>query len=145
MHVSVSLSLSLSVSLPHTPALPLHQDNVAGIVAAKHCRRNVVTVSVESMDFHTPVRNANVVSLYAWPTFTSSRSIDIEVAVFVEDIAGQSQTLSNSSHFTFVSLDEKGRVGALPPLQISGDHEQSAWQRGEARYLARKEERRKKG
>lgn len=79
-------------------------DNVAGIVAVRHCRSNVVTASLDAMDFTSPVFNANLVHLVARPVFTSSRygipkrapthnptnrSIDIEVQVFAEDLSGE--------------------------------------------------------
>jgi acyl-coenzyme A thioesterase 7 len=93
------------------------------------------------MDFHTPIRNANVVSLYAWPTFTSDRSIEIEVAVFTEDVRSETQTLCNSSRFTFVSLDSRGSVVKLPQLVTITDDERRRFEQGKARYEARKEAR----
>eukprot|EP00047_Mylnosiga_fluctuans_P006569 m.247770 g.247770 ORF g.247770 m.247770 type:complete len:395 (+) comp15493_c0_seq1:173-1357(+) len=116
-------------------------DNVAGIVAARHCRKNIVTASLDSMDFHHPVHNANVVSLYAWPTFTSARSIEIEVAVFAEDIRSEQQVLCNSSRFTFVSLDPQGKVATLPALVVTTDEEKARFQSGQSRYEARKQAR----
>lgn len=112
-------------------------DNVAGIVAVKHCRTNVVTASVDAMDFHTPVHNGSLLSLYAWPTYTSERSIEITVAVFAESMHSPRPVLCNSSHFTFVSL-QGGKVGPVPALTISTPAEQQRWDEGHARYLEAK-------
>jgi acyl-coenzyme A thioesterase 7 len=113
---------------------------VAGIVAVKHCRSNVVTASVDAMDFHTPVHNGSLLSLYAWPTYTSERSIEITVAVFAESMHSPRPVLCNSSHFTFVSL-QGGKVAQMPPLTISTPAEQQRWEEGRQRYLDAKRSR----
>jgi len=48
-------------------------DSAAGIVAARHCLTNVVTISVEEMDFLAPVYNGYVVFITADIVFTSAK------------------------------------------------------------------------
>lgn len=115
-------------------------DNVAGIVAVKHCRSNVVTASVDAMDFHTPVHNGSLLSLYAWPTYTSERSIEITVAVFAESMHSPRPVLCNSSHFTFVSL-QGGRVAPVPQLALATDADRERWEEGSTRYAEAKRNR----
>ena len=117
---------------------------MAGVVAVKHCRRNVVTASVDAMDFHNPVHNGSLLSLYAYPTFTSERSLEIEVVVFAESMHSPQPVLCNSSHFTFVSLDADRRVTNVPQLQVSEPHEITRWEEGKLRYEEAKKERKPK-
>eukprot|EP00051_Salpingoeca_urceolata_P025038 m.444769 g.444769 ORF g.444769 m.444769 type:complete len:502 (+) comp20300_c2_seq4:135-1640(+) len=112
-------------------------DNVAGITAARHCRSNVVTVSLDSMDFYQPVRNGNVVSLHARPTFTSKKSMEIEVEVYAEDLR-HGRRLTNKSNFVFVSLDETGKTQSIPPLKPKTEEEKVRFQDGYLRYVGRK-------
>lgn len=56
-------------------------DNAAGVTAVKHCGTNVVTVSVDAIDFQAPIFVGNLVHVRARPVFVSSRSMEIEVTV----------------------------------------------------------------
>eukprot|EP00047_Mylnosiga_fluctuans_P015177 m.43978 g.43978 ORF g.43978 m.43978 type:complete len:355 (+) comp5807_c1_seq1:64-1128(+) len=115
-------------------------DNAAAIAAARHCLSHIVTVSVESMDFHHPVKSGSVVTLYSWPTFSSARSIEIEVAVFAESLLAP-PVLCSSSRFTFVAIDEQRKSMQVPALMPVSPEETSRFELGRARYEARKQAR----
>lgn len=48
-------------------------DTAAGVVTVKHCRSNVVTASLEAVDFLLPVFNGDLLEIHAFPIFNSSR------------------------------------------------------------------------
>eukprot|EP00047_Mylnosiga_fluctuans_P015178 m.43983 g.43983 ORF g.43983 m.43983 type:complete len:397 (+) comp5807_c1_seq2:64-1254(+) len=136
----IALCLTVCLTQPLLSSLPDSQDNAAAIAAARHCLSHIVTVSVESMDFHHPVKSGSVVTLYSWPTFSSARSIEIEVAVFAESLLAP-PVLCSSSRFTFVAIDEQRKSMQVPALMPVSPEETSRFELGRARYEARKQAR----
>ena len=57
-----------------------------------------------------------------WLTFTSNRSMEVEVQVEYEsrwhDPNAKGKQIAADAFFTFVSLDQDGKVQAVPPLKV---------------------------
>lgn len=98
-------------------------DNAAGVASVRHCRSNVVTASLEAVDFLHPVFNGDLVEIHARPIFTSERSMDVEVNVYTQNMRQIERTLATTSVFTFVSLDSNGRPQKIPPIEPKTDEE----------------------
>eukprot|EP00996_Jenningsia_fusiforme_P001338 NODE_2225_length_1258_cov_43.287841_g2026_i0.p1 GENE.NODE_2225_length_1258_cov_43.287841_g2026_i0~~NODE_2225_length_1258_cov_43.287841_g2026_i0.p1 ORF type:complete len:356 (+),score=79.62 NODE_2225_length_1258_cov_43.287841_g2026_i0:75-1070(+) len=114
-------------------------DSAAGITAAKHCRTNVVTVSLEAIDFHEPIHVGEVVKVTAFATFTSARSLEIEVTVDAENVVtGQHRHCASTAFFVFVSLDSEGKTIPVPPVEPKTAAELEHFRLGEEHYMARK-------
>lgn len=47
-------------------------DEVAGIVAARHCKTNIVTASVDAINFHDKIRKGNGTLLGSLAAFASA-------------------------------------------------------------------------
>ncbi|XP_076598187.1 cytosolic acyl coenzyme A thioester hydrolase isoform X1 [Chaetodon auriga] len=118
-------------------------DEVAGIVAARHCNTNIVTASVDAINFHRKVKKGCVVTVVGRLTFVSNRSMEIEVLVdsslLVE--AGEEKYRAVSAFFTFISLDKDNKPLPVPPLKMDGEEEQRRFEEGKVRYLERKAKR----
>ena len=114
-------------------------DECAGIVAAKHCRTNVVTISLDAVNFISPVVNGELVTLRGRLTFTSERSMEVAVTVQAEGMTFGSRRSSNTAYFTFVSLPQGCRQAQkVPPLKMVTDQDKKMFEDGKNRYLARK-------
>lgn len=115
-------------------------DECAGIVAARHCRTNVVTISLDAVNFITPVVNGELVTLRGRLTYASERSMEVAVTVQAEGMAFGSRRSTNTSYFTFVSLP-KGCCHAqkVPPLKLVTDQDKKMFEDGKNRYLTRKQ------
>jgi acyl-CoA hydrolase len=61
-------------------------DEIAGIVATKHCRRNCVTANIEHIDFIYPVRIGDLVELKGRLNFVGRSSMEVGVEVFAENL-----------------------------------------------------------
>ncbi|MBC7190451.1 acyl-CoA thioesterase, partial [Candidatus Aerophobetes bacterium] len=61
-------------------------DEVAYVAASRHARRNVVTASIDSLDFKNPVHIGDVVTLTATLTFAGRTSMEVEVLVRTERV-----------------------------------------------------------
>ncbi|KAM9751130.1 cytosolic acyl coenzyme A thioester hydrolase isoform 3-T3 [Menidia menidia] len=118
-------------------------DEVAGIVAARHCNTNIVTASVDAINFHRKIKKGCVVTVTGRLTFVSNRSMEIEVLVdaasLVEKEKGKYRAVS--AFFTFISLDKDNKPLPVPPLKIEGEEEQRRSDEGKARYLQNKAKR----
>eukprot|EP01134_Creolimax_fragrantissima_P005616 CFRG5616T1 len=113
-------------------------DSCAAIVAFKHCRSNVVTASLDALDFMRPIKKGNLVSLTARATYASSKSLEILVSVDVEDLISGIKQPANQAILTFVKLDEHGKVDRMPGLIIETRKEYDRMRMGHARYTQRK-------
>ncbi|XP_077585014.1 cytosolic acyl coenzyme A thioester hydrolase isoform X2 [Stigmatopora nigra] len=118
-------------------------DEVAGIVAARHCNTNIVTASVHAINFHRKINKGCVVTVTGRLTFTSNKSMEIEVVVDACSLVNEEKVSYRavSAFFTFISLDKFRRAQIVPPLQVSGEEEQRRYDEGQARYLFNKAKR----
>jgi len=86
-----------------------HMDEIAGSVAALHARKNVVTVSVDQMNFYAPVYIGNLLLLKASVNFVGRTSMEIGVRIEAKSLQTGEVVHTGSSYLTFVALDENGR------------------------------------
>lgn len=112
-------------------------DEAGGMAAIKHARRPVVTVTVDSMSFHSPVHIGNLVTVSAEVTWVGRTSMETKVVVTAENVLTGEVTHTNTAYFVYVALAENGRPAPVPPLICETDEEQARQQRGAARQAYR--------
>ena len=113
-------------------------DNTAGISAIRHCRTFVLTACIDAINFLEPVRNDEVMFFTAWPTFTSNRSIEVEVMCEAEGLQTRRRQVA-SAFYTFVTLGDP-----IVPLKLQTIDEERRFEEGKKRYIDRKEQRQKR-
>eukprot|EP00667_Euglena_gracilis_P015198 EG_transcript_15794 len=115
-------------------------DNAAGICATKHCKSNVVTVSIDTLTFHGHVQLADIAHIRARLVFTSAKSMDILVEVEVERFdKGEIQALGTTAGiFTFVSLDAKHQAQAVPQLVPESPEDIALFEQRQQKYQERR-------
>ncbi|KAJ8371214.1 hypothetical protein SKAU_G00112420 [Synaphobranchus kaupii] len=118
-------------------------DEVAGIVAARHCKTNIVTASVDAINFHRKIKIGCVVSVSGRMTFTSSKSMEIEVIVDADQLveAEKGKYRAVTAFFTYISLDKESKPLPVPPLKLENEEERKRFEEGKARYLQNKAKR----
>ncbi|XP_034551276.1 cytosolic acyl coenzyme A thioester hydrolase isoform X2 [Notolabrus celidotus] len=118
-------------------------DEVAGIVAARHCNSNIVTASVDAINFHRKIKKGSVVTVTGRFTFVSNKSMEIEVFVDAASLmeAEKGKYRAVSAFFTFISLDKHNRPQPVPPLKFNGQEEERRAEEGKTRYLHSKAKR----
>ncbi|XP_048066744.1 cytosolic acyl coenzyme A thioester hydrolase isoform X4 [Megalobrama amblycephala] len=118
-------------------------DEVAGIVAARHCKTNIVTASVDAINFHRKIKKGCVITVSGRMTFTSNKSMEIEVFVDAESLveAEKGKYRAVTAFFTYISLDKDNKPLPVPPLKLEGEEEQKRFEEGKARYLQNKAKR----
>ena len=91
-------------------------DTAAGVVAARHARANVVTASIDRLDFHHPVFVGDLLTLRASLNHVGRCSMEVGVRVERENPRTGEKRHTASAYLTFVALDAGGCPMPLPPL-----------------------------
>lgn len=112
-------------------------DEAGGMAAIKHARRPVVTVTVDSMAFHSPVLIGNLLSVTAEVTWVGRTSMETRVVVTAEDVLSGQVTHTNTAYFVYVALGENGRPAPVPPLICESDDDKARFERAAARQAYR--------
>jgi len=116
-------------------------DQIAFACASKHSQRYCVTASVNRVDFLNPIEVGELVTLRASINYTGRTSMVVGVRVESENIRSGAKKHCNSSYFTMVAKDEKGKSVQVPGLLITTEQgirrfarskyrKESAFQRG---------------
>ena len=91
-------------------------DEVASIVAFRHARKNVVTASIDRMDFLAPVYIGDLLRLNASINYVHRTSMEVGVRVEAEDpLTGQVRH-TGTCFLTYVALDKDRRPTPVPTL-----------------------------
>nr|WP_256012585.1 acyl-CoA thioesterase [Pedobacter xinjiangensis] len=91
-------------------------DIAASISAQKHCNRIAATASVDNVSFKQPIKLGDVVTIKAKVSRTFHSSLEVRLVVWTENISTGAKAKSNEAFYTFVSLDENGKVMRIPEL-----------------------------
>jgi uncharacterized protein (TIGR00369 family) len=112
-------------------------DTAAGIAAARHARRRVVTAAMDDMSFLSPVYLGDLVTVRAMVNDAHRTSMEIGVRVDVETVpTGETRHVA-SAHLVFVGIDEEGKPAPVPPVIAQTDDEK----RRQAQARIRREQR----
>jgi acyl-CoA hydrolase len=103
-------------------AIMRYMDEIAAVVAFRHARRNVVTASIDRMNFIAPVYLGNLLVLKASVNYVGKTSMEIGVRMEAENLVTGEVTHAGSCFLTYVALDDKGRPTSVDPvIPVSAD------------------------
>ncbi len=98
--------------------------DIAGAIAAqRHSCSEVVTASIDQLNFIAPIHAGWVVNLRASVNFTSKTSMEIGVRVEAENPKTSELFHTASAYLTFVALGSDGRPKIVPGLDLKTDVE----------------------
>lgn len=100
-------------------------DIAAAISAQKHCRRIVVTASVDNVSFHHPIKLGDVVTIHAKVSRAFNTSVEVRLDVWAENIPTGTKIKSNEAYYTFVALDENDKTIPVPELLPETEEEKA--------------------
>ncbi|MEF9839707.1 MAG: acyl-CoA thioesterase [Lachnospiraceae bacterium] len=117
-------------------------DELAGIVAKRHAKTNVITASVDNLRFLKGAHQQDVVVIIGKMTYVGRTSMEVRVDTYVEDKDGM-RTAINRAYFVMVAIDEHDTPTEVPHLIVETEEERYEWESGIKRRelrLKRKEE-----
>ncbi len=94
------------------------QIDIAGSIAAyRRARCHVVTVAVNSVQFHEPTFVGDVISCYADVIKVGRTSLTVSVDVYAERVTAQGPhvTKVTEATLTYVAIDENRKPRVVPP------------------------------
>lgn len=91
-------------------------DEVAAIAAMRHCRKAVVTASIDSVDFYSPVKEGDIISVEAFVASVGRTSMEVYVKVLCENLRTMESRLTTSSFLTMIAIGKDGTPTAVPAV-----------------------------
>ena len=81
-------------------------DETAFIAATRFCRKSLVTVSSDRIDFKHPIPGGSLVELIARVVKVGRTSLKVEVDIFVEHMYAEGREHAITGQFSFVAVGE---------------------------------------
>lgn len=88
-------------------------DEVAFLAATRFARRQVVTVSMDRVDFKVPIPQGAIVELLGEVVRVGRSSMTVRVRILLEDARKGTQELAIEGHLVMVAVDEAMKPVAL--------------------------------
>jgi acyl-CoA hydrolase len=98
-------------------------DICAAIASQRHSGMDVVTASIDRLNFIAPVRRGWVVNLKASVNYTSRTSMEVGIRVDAENPKTGEIFHTASAYMTFVALGSDGRPAIIPGLLLETETE----------------------
>ncbi|MCH7494664.1 MAG: acyl-CoA thioesterase [Candidatus Marinimicrobia bacterium] len=114
-------------------------DIAASMSAMRLCRKPVVTVSVDSLDFRYPIKVGHMILLKASVNYTHRTSMEVGVRVESENPLTGKRYHTSSAYLTFVALDEQGKPTEVPAVVPETEEEKERFKAAELRRAYRME------
>ena len=103
-------------------------DEIAGIVAQRHCGGQVVTASIDHMDFKAGAKQGDMIYIHASLTYVGNTSMEVRIDSYVESLEDGIRRLINRAYFVMVAVDENGKPVPVPALEVEGIGRQAEWE-----------------
>ena len=116
-------------------------DEIAAITAMKHAKSEVVTASIDSVDFVSSAYAGEVLELEALVTSTGRSSMEVYVRVICKNLITSEERLTTESFITMVAINEQGKPTEVPPVFPETEMEQRLFETGPQRREHRKAKR----
>ena len=91
-------------------------DIVAAISAHRHCKRVVVTASVNHVSFARAIKLGDIVTLEAHVSRSFNSSMEVFIDVWVENHNNGDRLKHNEAIYTFVAVDQLGSPIPVPEV-----------------------------
>jgi uncharacterized protein (TIGR00369 family) len=129
----------------HGGVILKHVDTAGAVVCKRHSRGNVVTASIDRMDFLRPAYVGDLIHFKASLNYVGSSSMEAGVRVEAENLFTGEIRHTNTAYLTFVALDGDGKPRKVPGLILEDDTARRRWKEAEQRRAARMAARKAEG
>jgi acyl-CoA thioesterase YciA len=90
-------------------------DQAGGIAGVERARGRVVTIAVDGMTFHRPVKVGDVLCVYTQVESVGRTSMKIHIEAWARRFRTHHREKVTDATFTFVAIDDDGRPRPVPP------------------------------
>ena len=113
-------------------------DEIAALAAMKHSKGEVVTASIDSVDFISSAYAGDVLELESVVTCTGRSSREVYVRVICRDLKSGAERLTTESFVTMVAIDDNGKPREVPGIYPETETERRLFDTGPMRREHRK-------
>lgn len=103
-------------------------DKAAAISTQRHANRVCVTAAVDSVEFHSPIRQGEIIIIESQVNRAFTTSMEVELNVWAEDPRAQTRRKCNRAFYTFVAVDENIQPTRVPPIVPETDEEKERYE-----------------
>jgi len=94
-------------------------DEVSFMAATRFCRKTLVTVSTDKIDFEKAIPSGSIIEAIARVESVGRTSLKVKVEIYLEHMYEEGRELAIQGRFTFVALDEhKKPIPVLAGLEL---------------------------
>ncbi|MED3562480.1 acyl-CoA thioesterase [Bacillus xiapuensis] len=108
-------------------------DEIAALAAMKHSSSEVVTASIDSVDFLSSAKVGDILTLEAFVTYTGRTSMEVYVKVTAHNPIQNKKTLTTESFLTMVAVDQEGKPKPIPGIYPESEEEKQLFETAVAR------------
>lgn len=115
-------------------------DELAGIVAIRHCGTTVTTAAIDNLQFQAPAYSGDMIVLQGRVTYVGRTSMEIRVDTYREALDG-SREMINRAYIDMVAINCKGQPIEVPDLCIETEEQKMEYEAAKKRKQMRKQRR----
>lgn len=103
-------------------------DKCSAISAQRHANRVCVTAAVDSVEFHSPIRQDEVIVLESQVNRAFRTSMEVEINVWAEDPRERTRRKCNKAYYTFVGVGSEGQPVRVPAVTPETEDERERFE-----------------
>ena len=115
-------------------------DELAGIVAIRHCGSTVTTAAIDNLQFRAPACTGDMIVLRGWVTCVGRSSMEVRVDTFREALDGKREMI-NRAYIEMVCINCRGIPQEVPDLLIETEEQKKEYEAAQKRRQLRKQRR----
>jgi len=115
-------------------------DELAGIVAIRHCGATVTTAAIDNLQFQAPAYTGDMIVLQGVVTYVGRTSMEVRVDTFREALDGTREMI-NRAYMDMVCINCKGEPTEVPELLLETDAQRLEYEAAKKRKEMRKQRR----
>ena len=115
-------------------------DELAGIVAIRHCGATVTTAAIDNLQFQAPAYTGDMIVLRGMVTYVGRTSMEVRVDTYREALNGTREMI-NRAYIDMVCINRKGQPMEVPDLCIETEAQRQEYEAAQKRKALRKQRR----
>ena len=115
-------------------------DELAGIVAIRHCGATVTTAAIDNLQFQAPAYTGDMIVLQGMVTYVGRTSMEVRVDTYRELLSGKRESI-NRAYIDMVAINCKGEPMEVPGLILETDEQRREYEAAKKRKELRRQRR----
>jgi len=115
-------------------------DELAGIVAIRHCGTTVTTAAIDNLQFKAPAYSGDMIVLQGRITGVGRTSMEVRVDTYREALDGTREMI-NRAYIDMVAISSTGEPIEVPALCVETDEERKEQEAAKKRRQMRRQRR----